>query len=188
VSLADSILASKEIRSRIPELKGLLIAPRGIPHRREVGEAVRQLRSTLGLTQQAFAVELNTALTTIARWETVRSPRGSTLGLLAQLAEKSGRPDLAGVFRKELMVELALVLRSQFRYSMRHQRQAVSGEEALISVVRELGRLSQSFEKPHLTRGEMIRIGKEIGQHVKELEALTMAAETIDAKGDLNKT
>ena len=69
-------------------------------HNPAVCDALRQLRSTLGLTQQGLAVEMNTALTTIARWETSRSPRGRTLNHLARLAEKAQRPDLAAIFRQ----------------------------------------------------------------------------------------
>jgi transcriptional regulator with XRE-family HTH domain len=142
-----------------------------------VSEAVRQLRSTLGLTQQAFAVKLDTALTTIARWETVRSPRGRTLNELARLAEDMDRRDLAGVFREELMAELGLALRSQFRYAVRHQRQAESGAEALNTIVKELQRLCMVFDQPNVTREDAIGAGKDIQQHVHELEALVAAAE-----------
>jgi transcriptional regulator with XRE-family HTH domain len=145
-------------------------------HQPSVSEAVRQLRSTLGLTQQAFAVEMGTALTTIARWETVRSPRGRTLNLLAQRAEKTERPDLAATFRRELMAELGFALRSQFRYAVRHQRQAASGAEALQSVVQELRRLSEVFKQPNVNLDQAIRAGKEIQRLVGDLEVLMTAA------------
>ena len=89
-------------------------------HRPDVSAAVRELRSALRLTQQAFAAKLKTPLVTIARWETVQNPRGRTLNLLMALATDAGQPKLAEVFRKELFAELALALRSQFQSAVRH--------------------------------------------------------------------
>jgi hypothetical protein len=124
---------------------------------------------------------MGTALTTIARWETVRSPRGSTLNVLAGRAEKAERPDLAAIFRKELMVELGLALRSQFRYAVQHHRQAASGAEALRGVVKELRRLSEVFNHPNVTLDGAIRAGRQIQGHVRELEVLVAAAAPVDA-------
>jgi transcriptional regulator with XRE-family HTH domain len=151
-----------------------------LPHQPEVSDAIRQLRETLKLTQQGLAVKLGTALTTIARWETSRSPRGRTLNDLAHLAEESGRPDLAAIFRKELLVELGRALRSQFRYAVRHQRQAASGAEALRNVVEELRRLSDVFHRQSVTKEDAIRAGIEIGRHVRQLEALLSAAQSTE--------
>jgi transcriptional regulator with XRE-family HTH domain len=72
-----------------------------------VSKAVRELRTALGETQQEFAFRVKTAIRTIARWETVQPPRGDTLKGLAYLAEKSGRLDLATVFDKARVAELA---------------------------------------------------------------------------------
>ena len=71
-------------------------------------------------------------------------------------------------------------LRSQFRYAVRHQRQAASGAEALRSLVKELRRLCEIFSQPSVTLDNAIRAGQSIEQHVCELEALVAAAESTD--------
>ena len=145
-------------------------------HKVQLIQAVRELRSAMGLTQQQFADEVNTALTTVARWETIRSPRGRTLLDLARLAETVKRPDLAKLFRQQALKELGLALRSQFRYAVRHQRQAASGAEALQTVVRELRRLSDILEDPNVSREHVMEASKGIAACVGELEALVAAA------------
>lgn len=67
--------------------------------RQPASEAVIALRKHMGLTQQRFAVEiLLTSITTIARWETGRPPRGEMLLKLSSAAEKQRRPDLSATF------------------------------------------------------------------------------------------
>ena len=70
-----------------------------------VSKAVRELRQTLHESQQAFAYRMQTAVRTIARYETVR-PRGSVLAQLEGIALETGRADLAVVFRQALTQEL----------------------------------------------------------------------------------
>lgn len=70
--------------------------------------ALVALRHHLGLTQQRFAVEvMDSAVTTVARWETTFPPRGDVLLRLTTIAEKNDRPDLADVFLKSLMRKLS---------------------------------------------------------------------------------
>jgi transcriptional regulator with XRE-family HTH domain len=71
-----------------------------------VSKAVRELRQTLHESQQAFAYRMQTAVRTIARYETVRPPRGSVLAQLEGIALETGRADLAVVFRQALTQEL----------------------------------------------------------------------------------
>lgn len=64
-----------------------------------VAKAVRELRQVLGETQQDFAYRMNTAIRTIARWETIRPPKAAdTLNALADLAAKHDRYDLVNTF------------------------------------------------------------------------------------------
>jgi propanediol dehydratase small subunit len=51
---------------------------------------------------------MKTAIRTIARWETVRPPKGKALASLAQLAREAGRHDLAYEFMRALAEELGL--------------------------------------------------------------------------------
>jgi len=72
----------------------------------ELSDSVRKLREALGQTQQQFAQTLNTAITTIARYETGRSPQGWFLARLAEVAAQNNMTELATVFRGALVKEL----------------------------------------------------------------------------------
>jgi transcriptional regulator with XRE-family HTH domain len=67
---------------------------------------VRELRESLGLTQQEFAHRLNKAISTVIRYETTREPRGKALIELAEFASANGRADLSrelvGALEREL--------------------------------------------------------------------------------------
>jgi transcriptional regulator with XRE-family HTH domain len=65
-----------------------------------ISEAVRELRTALGETQQQFAHRMKTAIRTIARWETIQPPQGETLNQMAILARRSGLSALAGKFER----------------------------------------------------------------------------------------
>jgi transcriptional regulator with XRE-family HTH domain len=71
-----------------------------------VSRAVRELRKALQESQQAFAHRMKTAVRTIARYETVRPPRGKMLAQLEKIAVKAGCAELATVFRQALAREL----------------------------------------------------------------------------------
>jgi transcriptional regulator with XRE-family HTH domain len=71
-----------------------------------VGLAVRELRTALGESQQAFAYRMKTAIRTIARYETVRPPKGRALAELQQVATDTGHQKLANIFKDALIAEL----------------------------------------------------------------------------------
>src|SRR5947209_11787397 len=71
-----------------------------------VSQAVRDLRHAYEESQQAFAYRTKTAIRTIARYETVRPPRGAELGQFLELAIAKGRTDLAEIFGKAMADEL----------------------------------------------------------------------------------
>jgi transcriptional regulator with XRE-family HTH domain len=74
--------------------------------RGSVTAAVRKLRVALGETQQQFAVRFDTAIRTIARYETVRPPRGRMLVEFHKLAISHGLRDVAGIFQHALSQEV----------------------------------------------------------------------------------
>jgi transcriptional regulator with XRE-family HTH domain len=74
-----------------------------------VSEAVRDLRTGLGESQQAFAYRMKTAIRTIARYETVRPPKGKALAEFQKLAAETGNQKLANVFGDALRAELGPV-------------------------------------------------------------------------------
>ena len=56
-------------------------------------QRVRALRQHLGLTQEQMAAEMGTRQQTISEWETGRyQPRGTSVRLLALIAERGGFP------------------------------------------------------------------------------------------------
>ncbi|HXS93040.1 MAG TPA: helix-turn-helix transcriptional regulator [Candidatus Limnocylindrales bacterium] len=62
-------------------------------------ELIVDLRTKLGLTQQALASKLKTAVTTVARWETNNPPaRGKALMRLAELSTRECLPKTATEF------------------------------------------------------------------------------------------
>lgn len=73
-----------------------------------VAEAVRQLRTALGESQQAFAYRMKTAIRTIARYETVRPPKGKVLADFFQVASETGHEELAILFRNALTAEIGI--------------------------------------------------------------------------------
>ena len=73
-----------------------------------VSQAVRDLRHAYEESQQAFAYRTKAAIRTIARYETVRPPRGGELGLFLELAIAKGRADLAEIFGKAMADELKM--------------------------------------------------------------------------------
>lgn len=70
--------------------------------------AVRDLRDALNETQQQFADRMSTAVRTVARWESVRPPKGDALKALAKVADNEAkRPDIAAKFERALTAELS---------------------------------------------------------------------------------
>jgi transcriptional regulator with XRE-family HTH domain len=72
----------------------------------ELSRGVKSLREALRQTQQEFAQTLGTAITTIARYETGRAPRGRSLATLASVADQNKLSELAELFRRALTREL----------------------------------------------------------------------------------
>jgi hypothetical protein len=75
-------------------------------HANAVTAAVRELREVLGESQQQFALRMQTAIRTIARYETVRPPKGKVLRQLEELALESRQLELARIFRIALTEEM----------------------------------------------------------------------------------
>src|SRR4051812_10859402 len=72
----------------------------------KVTEAVRELRLALGESQQAFAERLKASVRSVARYETVRPPRGRPLAQLRSIAEEEGLNGIAAVLDEALTQEL----------------------------------------------------------------------------------
>jgi transcriptional regulator with XRE-family HTH domain len=73
-----------------------------------VSDAVQKLRNCLNQTQQEFANSLGVAITTVARWETTRPPKGRALSDLNKLALENKQWELAKIFGDALADELGL--------------------------------------------------------------------------------
>jgi transcriptional regulator with XRE-family HTH domain len=70
--------------------------------RRELTEAVRELRQHFGETQQQFALRLNSAVITVARWETSRPPSGPALEQLHSISRAQSVSRCEQVFKEAL--------------------------------------------------------------------------------------
>ena len=95
---------SNRLAGRIP-LRGMC----GVMnrHQKPASKAVRALRFQMETTQADFAPgPLKMAVSTVRRWETLRTPAGESLLYLTRLAEKRQRPDLADVFLKAFRLEV----------------------------------------------------------------------------------
>jgi transcriptional regulator with XRE-family HTH domain len=75
------------------------------PHA-DMSAIVRQLRESLGLTQQEFAHGLQKAISTVVRYESTRAPQGKSLVDLAEFALAHHKDDFARHFYKGLEQEL----------------------------------------------------------------------------------
>lgn len=73
-----------------------------------LSEAVRKLRIELGESQQAFAYRMKTAIRTIARYETIRPPKGHALSEFYRVASETGHDELAAMFRNALTAEMGM--------------------------------------------------------------------------------
>lgn len=73
-----------------------------------VSEAVRELRVALGESQQTFAYRMKTAIRTIARYETIRPPKGKALSEFFRLATETGNQELATVFSDALTADIGV--------------------------------------------------------------------------------
>jgi transcriptional regulator with XRE-family HTH domain len=72
----------------------------------KVTVAVRELRLTLRDSQEAFAQRVKVSVRTVARYETVRPPRGKPLAQLHRIAVENGAKGVAAVLEEALTREL----------------------------------------------------------------------------------
>jgi transcriptional regulator with XRE-family HTH domain len=72
----------------------------------KIRQAVKQLRSALGMTQSELAIRVGRSLATIQRWEGVVSPKGQALVQLISLAGAGGQRELVPLFQDALAAEL----------------------------------------------------------------------------------
>jgi DNA-binding transcriptional regulator YiaG len=68
----------------------------------ELTEAVRKLRGHFGETQQQFAARVNSAIITVARWETTRPPSGKSLEQLLAIARSEALTECSNLFEQAL--------------------------------------------------------------------------------------
>ncbi|MGH9622339.1 MAG: helix-turn-helix domain-containing protein [Bryobacteraceae bacterium] len=119
----------------------------------QLPNAIKELRGTLGVSQQKFAGKANVSLPTIQRWEGGSTqPTPATLARLYSIAAEAGRHDLAGVFAQAHTAVLdaaagALVL--EFLPSIQE------------TIARAAAKLTQSLAAPGLTNADR---GKLIGE------------------------
>lgn len=73
---------------------------------KKLKQAAKELRSRLGLSQEAFGQRIGRTLNTVLRYESQVAPKEETLVRYAALAIDSGFNDLAQIFRLALIRDL----------------------------------------------------------------------------------
>jgi len=132
--------------------------------RHPLSKAALQLRLALGETQQQFAARLGTAITTIARYETVRPPSGLHLGPYLKVAAEHRFLDIAIVFKKAIEREFG-VLDGPLSY---HEKFL---ERHLVDVLEQIQTICQIFESPDFTVEQAKKAGARIKVRVDDLLA-----------------
>jgi transcriptional regulator with XRE-family HTH domain len=158
-----------------------------------VSDAVRKLRECLGQTQQAFAHSLGVAITTVARWETTRPPKGKTLSNLNKLASENNQWGLAGIFVNALWDELGLrvklatrallVTESSIYDDMLRHIESVAWEDP-VKAEAELDYISEELNKFRKSKASWSRPPREPATTISESASDEQASpkERIDEK------
>jgi transcriptional regulator with XRE-family HTH domain len=81
-----------------------------MPDPHPISIAVRKLRQALGETQQQFAFRTQTAIRTIARYETTRPPKGKALVQFLELAKANGLREELELFHRALHEEMLSIM------------------------------------------------------------------------------
>ena len=74
----------------------------------EMSWSVKELRHSLGDSQQDFAVRLHISIRSIANYEKERIPPADVLIAMARLADQSGERDLAFIFLRGVFEDLRI--------------------------------------------------------------------------------
>ena len=111
----------------------------------------------MGKTQAQFAVQVvETAVTTVARWETSHPPQGDLLLRLGEIAQQQGMFDLRNVFRKlyakeavrKLGFDLMRIQETETEPAHGYYFKHISGELAL-SGIQDFNILLSQLESPN---------------------------------------
>jgi len=134
-----------------------------------VSDAVRELRVSLGESQQVFAYRIKSAIRSVARWESVRPPKGKTLALLERIARENGQPQLAKRFQDALVQELQV---PEFSFTL--DTRPRNDEEAFhVSLLLDILR-TPAYSKT--LRQEWLRLAAEPGRkRLKDIHELDRA-------------
>ena len=89
-----------------------------------VPEAIRELRTRLGRTQQQFANDLGLAIRTIAHYESDRIPKPAQMVVFANLAAEKKQIDLAAFLNDKVIQSLGLSARVSLK-AAQHIRTAI---------------------------------------------------------------
>jgi transcriptional regulator with XRE-family HTH domain len=136
------------------------------PPSKTLQQTIKELRAHLGLTQQNLAVMLKKALTTVARWETSRPPKGAILFELQGLALDNGLPELASVFEEAIVTD-ALVGSRALTVPV------TDDEKHLVGALLLLLRLDISVWRENRVKNPILAITKAIREGVDIVRTLT---------------
>jgi transcriptional regulator with XRE-family HTH domain len=135
-------------------------------HRTPISQALIELRTRLGDSQQAFSNRLGVALQTVTRWETSSPPTGMALSRLGALAVDCGHPDLSAVFATAAF-DGFLALNEEFDRKLMGGLSSITTPRAVREVLGLVARtLASMAEPPDATPRE-----KKLYRKLRKLEA-----------------
>jgi transcriptional regulator with XRE-family HTH domain len=142
----------------------------------DLTQAVRELRTLTGETQQSFAQRLGLSLRAINNYEKDRAPNSPALFRLAKLARQVGRLDLAQVFSSALSAELQEVV------------EPMTKEERIwSSVVLALVRDRQLTDWPRIG-GFLVKALEKVARQKDAAEAKELEPVLVEARYSLTST
>lgn len=154
-------------------------------------EAVRSLRSARGETQEAFGAQFGVTVRTVARWETVRPPRGIVLMQLASIADAAKESKLASAFRTALAGDIKWVPRVEHFILYPEKPEEVLLVSALLRAFRnphhsgvrsQLGVLLKEPAREVMEYYETISLRDDMLSHIDEMIAAGQTKEEVAQK------
>ena len=135
-----------------------------------IHDAVKVLRKALGLSQQAFATELDMSIRAVVNYEKDRAPNAPALARLESLAAEKQHPELASIFGDALATELGIGRRA---------RSPLSSEEEYLN--RAFRRCV--FENPNSTAaGQICKLLKPLMAQIKKEDKSSLRILALNRK------
>jgi transcriptional regulator with XRE-family HTH domain len=141
---------------------------------KERQDLLRELRTTLGMSQQDLAVALGNAVVTVARWETSNPPGNLALTAVWKLAHDKGLFDLANRIEKHTVWGLGspfpLMLAFDLLNRNLHTEEAQAAMRDICPILR---RTTEELLKRQQARGDVFAYPGRIATVISQLDTAT---------------